>query len=412
MHSHSLMLNKLLSQLELTVKKKVVTFSDAKYLSEQLAKRKLFISAHTLGRLFGIIKPYRKPYKETLNVLCKFLGYNDWEDYNQKESLDAIDPKYFQTEDEDGFSISLLELALVNNDIKSLENLLEQIKYTDDHYHVFYALSDLIGNYVRKSKIQDELLEIIAKIPQGRLLFYECFVDEDNNNNYFSNALKQYYLPKITNNNKKLFVHSFNLASNLYRNIDIDENITHFKNITEKVDLLNCHFHEVSRFLECSIIIDAKEDILKNTINYHIERLLEICNSFENFKKNWIIARPIRAIIFFGFVNELTSHKKFNQLVDSLFENRNNEYKNMALYIIQLYFLYKEKKNNSNHKVPAFRLISTNFFNNENEKKAIEFTMAFLFSNGKQKENIKSKLIQFCEVYGNRWVLPLTKIND
>ena len=75
MESQNILLDKLLRQVEISIQRNVVSFSDAKFLSEEIAKKKLFVSPHTIGRLYGIVKPSRKPYKATLNILSQFLNY-------------------------------------------------------------------------------------------------------------------------------------------------------------------------------------------------------------------------------------------------------------------------------------------------------------------------------------------------
>lgn len=410
MQSQSLLLQNLLHRIESTIKKNINSFSDAKHLSELIANQKLYVSPHTIGRLYGVIMPFRKPYKETLNILSQFLGYSDWEDFCQKENVEVLDAKYFQSEDEKGFSISLLQLALVNDDINTVRKLLQKTKYTTDNHNIFFSTSELIGIYARKSKNQEKLLQLLAELPQGRLLFYECFVDEDNPNNYYSDALLKYYLPEVKDINKELFVYAFLLSTNIYKGFLVENDILNFQKISKKIDLNKCHFHEISRFLECTILVDGINNRLKDNASTHINQILEIAGPYENFKKIWIIARPMRALIHLGFINELIYHKQFNELVDDLFENRITEFKSVALYILQIYYVYKTNlNNNSNFQSPPFRLVFTEFLNNENEKLAIEFALAYLHASENNKASIKQKLSEFCDNYGSKWVLKLVE---
>ena len=190
------------SQIETQLGYKIKNIADAKKLSNLLESYKLSLSAHTIARIYGIVKPFRTPYKETLNLLAQFLKYKDWDDYCINQTNIPFDPNYFLTEASDGFSLAILQLALVNEDIDSLKLILNKVHITENQALLFEA-AVLLGEHVRKSTKQKEILQILADNIVLHQLFYECYVDEDNPNDYFSEALVQFYLPKVNNDYKR-----------------------------------------------------------------------------------------------------------------------------------------------------------------------------------------------------------------
>jgi len=83
---------KICKQITAATSRSVVAFTDAKILSAAMAEKKVFVSPHTIARLYGIIKPYRKLYKETLNGLASYLDYADWEEYIANQTTLYISP--------------------------------------------------------------------------------------------------------------------------------------------------------------------------------------------------------------------------------------------------------------------------------------------------------------------------------
>jgi hypothetical protein len=410
MVSEGWFLKNLLILIEHTEKFKILSFSDSKRLANLFSKKKLYISAHTIARLYGVIKPHRKPYKETLNILAQFSGYLNWDDYYSHQIAQLSQKNYFKTEENSGFSMSLLQLGLVNEDWEVINNLLKKTMNLRDNHDNFYSISQLLGHDLRKSRQQDKLAEQLANSKQGRVLFYECFVDEDDPNGYYSSALQKYYLPTITECGKKLFAISYLLSQSTYKGICNLKLIEEFKSISNLSKNTDLHFHEISRCFESEFIIAGWNNALETKIDIYLNHLIEKIKPYPKNQKIWLLARATRAIIYFGGVHQLLNNSQYNQEIDKLFINdKLNNYKCIGLYILQLYFIYKAtriKSDSSLIKIPQ-RIWFTDFLNNENEKLAIEFTMAYLFSEGQQKQNIQSKLVQFCEDFGNRWVLPL-----
>jgi len=396
----------LCNQLEIQLGFKIKNIANAQKCSEILALEKLYISSHTIARLFGVVKPFRTPYKDTLNVIARYLNYTDWEEYCNNQTNIPFDPNYFLTEASDGFSLAVLQLSLANEDFKALHLVLEKAKENENEAILFTA-AEIIGAYVRKSKKQKELLQLLADSSIGHLFFYECYVDEDNENNYFSEALVNYYLPNVTNDYRKLYVYCFLISQSAHKEQKLSDKSKEFIALTTQLDISNCHFHERSRWIECLILIDGFNNVLQNTWKIHVQEIIETSIGLGLNEKAWLLSRPLKALLLFGFKEELFNCKEWNEIVDNLIKNQTKELHSIALYALQLYWIRKSMYLNGKTIYTPFRIHNILFQNESNEKKAIEFAVASLFATGENKQIITGNLKHFCESKGVYWVIKI-----
>ncbi len=396
----------LCSQIEQQLNFKINHISDSKKCCVILEENKIKISSHTISRLFGLIKPYRSPYKSTLNLLSQYVNYSNWEDFCISQTNIPFDPNYFLTEATDGFSLSILQLTLVNEDFDSLKIILEKSKGSTDRTTLFTA-AEMIGRYVRISNKQNELLEILSKIGVGQLYFYECFVDENNLNNYFSDALIRFYLPQITDDYKKLYVYCFDISQKANKELKPSNSIPLFEELIVSLDKNKCHFHELSRWLECLILIDGFNGNLQNTWEEHLNRVLNKSKLYCHYESCWIISRSLKALLLFDLKNEILIHKEFNDYIDLLMINQKKDNHYMSLYVIQLYWIYKSKYFKNKIIYTPFRISYALFESDSNEKIAIELATASIFATGDNKKIMKKNLKSFCNKIGAIWLLKL-----
>ncbi|RAR73770.1 hypothetical protein [Flavobacterium aciduliphilum] len=397
----------LCNQLETQLGFKIKNIANAQKCSEVLALEKLYISPHTIARMYGVVKPFRTPYKDTLNIIVRYLNYTDWEDYCNNQTNIPFDPNYFLTESSDGFSLAVLQLALANEDFKALQLVLEKAKENKNEAILFTA-AELIGAYVRKSKKQQELLQLLANSSIiGHLFFYECYVDEDNENKYFSEALLQYYLPNITNDYRRLYVYSFVISQTAHKENQLSSYSSSFLDLIPQLDKSKCHFHELSRWIECLILIDGFNKVLQNTWKHHANELIALSIGLSLNEKAWLLSRSLKALVLFGFKEELFNCHEFNEVVDDLIKNQTKKLHSIALYVLQLYWISKSMYLNSKTIYKPFRIHNILFQNESNEKTAIEFAVASLFASGENKNIINDNLKSFCEKKNVHWVLKL-----
>ncbi len=394
------------SQLENQLGFKIKNIADAERASNSLVAEKLHISTHTIARLYGVVKPFRTPYKETLNVLARYLNYSDWENFCSNQTNVPFDPNYFLTEASDGFSLAVLQLALATENFEALKLILDKA-INNENEAVLFTAAELIGTYVRRIKRQKELLQLLAESTIGNLFFYECYVDEDNENNYFSDALIQYYLPRIDNDYKKLFVYSYLISQTAHKKQMASEYIPEFIKLTNKLDKTKCHFHELSRWMECVILIDGFDGLLTKTWRKHLEEVILLSINFKDYEKTWLFSRSLKALLLFGFKEELFHFNEFNKIVDNFIKNQKKEELSMALYILQLYWVSKSIYFKNRNIYTPFRIHNILFQNESNEKTAIEFGLASFFATGENSSIINTSLKTFCKEKGVFWVLKL-----
>ena len=395
------------NQVETQLGFKIKNIADAHNASAQMAVLKLHISPHTIARLYGVVKPFRTPYKDTLNILARFVNYHDWEDFCDNQTNIPFDPNFFLTEASDGFSLAMLQLTLANEDFEALPVVLAKAKYNDDETIRFTA-AELIGAYIRKSNKQKELLQLMAESTIGHLFYYECYVDEDNEGNYFSNALLHHYLPNVTNDYRRLYVYCFVMSQTAHKEQKLSPYYKDFQKLTAKLDRKNCHFHELYRWMECQILIDGYNGVLQNTWKLHVAELIALSAGCHANEKAWLFSRSLKALLLFGFKEELFNNDELNNIIDALIKNQKKELHSIALYVLQLYWISKSMYFESKMIYNPFRIHNILFQNESNEKTAIEFAVASLFATGENKNILDSNLKGYCEEKGVNWVLKLT----
>lgn len=391
-------------QIETSVNRKINSFPDTIWLSNLFELKNLFVSASTFARIYSLTKQKTKPTKATLDNLAKFLDYSNWENYLNYQAKYHSHSNMFLNEDANGFSKTNLEIALI---LKKYDNVkLELDKYEKfiPNNRIHFDIANLIGKYVKINKFDNELLIILAKSAAGRSLFYGCFVDEDNEKEYFSKAIYNYYLPQVPDFDNTLFVNSFVLAKKLYVGKNDTNLIKEYKNLIKNINLEKLHYHLISRYFECNILIDGINNILEENVENYLNQISHF--ALINKKNEWLLARSIKALLHFGFKKELLNHKKINEIIQSSLSKRRNSNNSAALYIVQLYYLNCSctiKKSNYH----PFYLSNEYLQGNSKEKLAIESATTFLFIKGENQIIIKKNIQEFCKLNKINWILNL-----
>lgn len=76
------MKQRLCSEIETALGRRIRTPKDFQYLSERIYSRlHVMVSPTTLKRMWGYLADDVEPRPATLGILARFLGYRDWEDY-------------------------------------------------------------------------------------------------------------------------------------------------------------------------------------------------------------------------------------------------------------------------------------------------------------------------------------------
>ena len=147
--------------------------------------------------------------------------------------------------------------------------------------------------------------------------------------------------------------------------------------------------------------------ILNDTWQLHLAELLVLSTGLGLNEKAWLLSRSLKALILFGFKEELFQHEELNNHIDEIIKQQKKEFHSIALYVLQLYWIYKSLYFNNKVVYNPFRIHNILFQNESNEKTAIEFAVASLFASGENKNIITSNLKSFCENKGVNWVMKM-----
>ncbi len=284
----------------------VKTIVDAQKLSDLMMCSGHKVSTHTLGRFFGIIKPERKHYVYTLDIISEFIGYRNFNDceqyYLNKETFSG------HIMASNSFPLQELELYLLTDDLEEIEHLLKN--YSVEEIESFrFNISNILGPYVRNSKKRNQLLALLSKYEFGQKIYFETYVDEDNQQQFFSKALKELYLPKTKDFGKQLFVKTFYEVQQVYSNKVITAD-THLINLDRKSHSL--HVHELSRFWEYYFLMQIST--LKNEELFSkLDQLVEDAASVYYDDQCWLYSRTIRAFAYHGKLDLLKKHPVFTE---------------------------------------------------------------------------------------------------
>ena len=82
------MTKKLCKEIEAALNRQMQTPKDFEFLKERIyARLHVLVSRTTLMRLWGYIEKDVQPRVSTLNILSKFLGYQDWKSFQENAKL-------------------------------------------------------------------------------------------------------------------------------------------------------------------------------------------------------------------------------------------------------------------------------------------------------------------------------------
>lgn len=397
MKANTQYIRKICKQIETAVNRSIKGFPDAIWLSDLFKQKKIPVSASTFARIYGITPSTSKPYQSTLDNLAKFLEYENWDNYMEDQSKYHFSSNFFLTENAEGFSQSVLEMALYLKQYDTVRMMLEKYSYFENN-PVHFSTANLIGKYVKLHDYDQGLLHVLADTKAGRSLFYECFVDEEND--CFSNALTHYYLPEVTAAEDVFFVYSYLLAQQGYKGGIEKSLLKKYHELLNNLDSKPLHYHLLSRYFECNILIDGGENKLQNKVINYLDAISNLAFSMVN--NEWLLARSSRALLHFGFKNELLTHVKFNEMVNTILMKKSQSKKSAALYSIQLYWLYSNKEDTIAYH--PFHLSIDYLQGNSLERIAIESATASLYATGETKKRIEENLKQFCLDSTIQWI--------
>jgi hypothetical protein len=379
-------------------------FQDCKSLSDELAQLKIIISAHTVARFFGLLKEEHRPYTSTLNLFSNYLGLDSFQHFKKE----TVNSNNFSLKNQMGtftsgdFSFIALELSIQQCDWKNVQAILET-------YQIDKLKNDLsmfLGSAVRHHNQKDAFLKTLVDIENGRHLYYEAFVDEDNPGNYYSNALSSHYAQIVTSEESKIFNICFINAQKAYQNQRIDKKEIQAL-IDSKFDLQKLHFHQVSRIFEIRILVLGKGNSGKLVSDNVIFEALELLPFYIFYEQCWILARIIKALSFTKKLNNALKNPEFSNAISLTYFKMEGKVQSIAELIIQ--FTYHALLRKNEDQIFAPNRIQEKHLNETNARIAIESATALLYAEQPIKNILEKNLLSFAEKSGNAWVLEMLK---
>jgi len=381
----------------------ISSFTHCEALSSLMRKQGALVSAHTIARLFGVL-PQRKTYTSTLDIFAQFLGFDSFNHFAKFETdlLEGGLKDAFELFTEGDYSLCSLELAIEVQDWKNMQHLLESVNLKSPYIQ---DVTDLVGRKVRASSNQSELLRKLNEIQSGRILFYERYVDEDNPNGYFSSAMEQLYLQHASTLNQQVFGTCYLLAKGVYTQKSAQPFIADFQKFSVTVEWDVLTWHEISRFIECQILIDGLSGNLEKSITQHLDLLLRFENSFDAPKYAWILSRSLRALAYHQCLKKALSAPAFLQAVTRCYrQSQERSIAELTLQWVVHAFLYNSEELSL---YPLFKL-NRPFFENETQLRVmLESATAWLYAQDKEKQLLEKNIRAFAHHTHQRWVFEL-----
>jgi hypothetical protein len=401
----SFYLQELKKQLEVKSSISIGEFNDCRSLSVLFANNGLAVSTHTFARLFGIIKANHRPYTSTLNLICEFLGYASYNHFCTAVGQEIEHALYapadaFTTGE---YSFISLEIAIANNDWNHMLQLLDAFdtKSTKKNEIVM-----LLGNMVRNHPNQQLLLSELIHSKNGKWLFYESFVDEDDKNNYYSSALKDYFQFSNSKPGNQLFLECFLASKAIYSSQSADLSKFDLIGIKE-FPLHDLHFHEISRLFEIQLLLDFQNKLLPKKLIQHLDKICTTSTSLVHHDACWIVARSLKALAFAGQLKKAMTYAPFHQLVFERFQACTNKIESIAELIIQFvghaYFVKNQK---IEAQFPPSK-IAVKHDNETNARILIEAATASLYAQNSVKSILDTNIHSFAKQTGQTWVFEL-----
>lgn len=272
-------------------------FYQCRQIAHLMAYKNYFVSAHTIGRLLGVVKPPRKTYVTTLNLIAQFLGYEGWDhferliDKNPGESLISrsreLDP---------GFILySQACYAFDTEKYALFGKLLDRLEADSLPYK--WLVIDHIGLHCRSIKYNPRLFRFLAEHPVARDYFYRTFVDEDDASGYFSDNLRKYFWKTSRYVGDQIYACSFIVSKSIYNKAGnanpllkewMDFTVADFlgKDVND--------YHIISRLFELRINLDKS----RRNVEKIVDSALELEPFFKPNDYAWIIGRILRSLYY------------------------------------------------------------------------------------------------------------------
>ncbi|NBV08401.1 MAG: hypothetical protein EBR91_05975 [Flavobacteriia bacterium] len=388
-------------KIELKLGFAVLSYHDCKKVTLRLKQDKISISPLTIARIFNLVNDTKRPYHSTLDLLTRFLGYESFSSFCIDTS-DLVGKRLFNPSFEivNG-SFQALELACQQADWKMVKFILDEINpHKDD-----YEFPMFLGNIVRNHPQRNAFIKALMEVEVGRVYFFERFVDEDDPDGYFSNALTLFCSNYRRDIGSQIFKICFQLAKQIYQENKFD--VSEWRSIDQlRLNYKELHFHQISRWFELKILFASLDFNPLQKAQKIVEEILEILPKFNNNDQCWIIARPLKALAHIGLLYDVLGVSEIKEQINNVFVAMDGRISSIGDLIVQFVchaFVYNHQS------LSNPKSISSSHFNETYSRIAIESATSLLYVQDPVKTRIEKNLRPFVQKTGNSWVLNIIK---
>jgi hypothetical protein len=330
-----------------------------------------------------------------------FLNWSELETYLSNEPEKPI--SLFHQSD---FPIPLLKLALVTENAKLFKKMLDEYDFIKQPY-IRFKIANMLGSHLRQTAYEGEIIQILAKHPQGRCLFFETYVDEDNSHGQFSKVLNTYYLSPKKELSEHLFVTCYTFTQEVYAGSASIESFP--SNLFSFIYDSDFFFHHTSRLWECFFLYHL-EHLQIREVHQHLDQMLKYAEPFSKSEKSWLLARMIRAFLFHQKEEWLLLHKDYMDGIASLVKDALPYHHSIAEYFIQALLL-----KDSRFRIGPDQLRYTpehDFFNESHHKALLDtFFLACTETNLSKKKWMLQQMEQAGNALHKRWISGLLSMD-
>jgi hypothetical protein len=405
-YPNDLVLHDLMRHIEKRSGIRLQSFSDCKRLSELLDQSGFTISALTLSRCFGFSKSEHRPFPSTLNLLSVYLGFRSFNHFSQatneavRYALNHPELKFEQGD----FAYTALELAIQTEDWATTRLIIESF---DPKPSNTTELVWFLGAQMRSLKKKEGFLALLADTEIGRKYFYESFVDEDDPDNYYSNAIQQFYAPKTAAIGHQIFYKSYLNGKQLYLGKKVDWKTLEFIN-DSSIQLNELHYHEVSRLIEMRMF---REYVGLNRRSKMEQLLNELLTRLVNepwYNRSALLSRALKALVVSGHFDYFAQHHQgLHNTLQRIVQEAGNRRYGVGDLVLQ-FLIHASKPLQQYAEKPPMKA-QLRIFNEDKARLTLESATAMLYVQPELRTVMEKNLQKFTAKSENGWVMKILR---
>jgi hypothetical protein len=204
---------------------------------------------------------------------------------------------------------------------------------------------------------------------------------------------------------EKLFVQAYLDSKRIYRGTDVGNMYPEI--YTESLSNLHeLHYQELSRLFEMRILNEFKGLNRYLEMGKIVEELLPIITHKHWRDQNWMLMRPIKALVFTGHFHSLLQHHvEFKKQLLQQFSQCEGNMLSIADLALQ-FVVHASSEFKDVIQFPPTRLRHP-IYNEDQARIAIESATAILYTNSDLRKTMHKNLHTFTAGYENSWVTKL-----